>query len=61
MSIIETLKNKVANSAEANLEEVSQPILDRISDRVSGGAAAVWCRASWGSGCGAVNVENSQL
>lgn len=61
MSIIESLKSKILNSADANLEEVSQPILDRISDRVSGGTAAVWCRASWGSGCGQVNVENSQL
>lgn len=52
-SIIEKLKSKVAQQQEQGkpLDEVAQPMFQRIQDRVAGGAAAIWCRADWASGC----------
>lgn len=57
MSIIEKLRKQVAENNVQALEEVSQPMLNRIAERVSGGAGGVWCKASWGSGCDKVNVN----
>ncbi|HEV2679406.1 MAG TPA: hypothetical protein VGV14_02805 [Rhodanobacter sp.] len=59
MSIIEKLKAKIQNSVNQPLEAIAQPMLDRISERVTGGLAPVWCKASWGSGCDAVNQASS--
>lgn len=61
MDVLRSLKNKVASAREDadQPQEVSQPVLDRIRERVSGGTfhdVHVWCRASWGSGCDDVNV-----
>lgn len=73
MDILESLRSKVAAARQKGADlpqEVSGPMLDRISQRVAGGAGAakvdaslepdsqivVWCRASWGSGCDHVNV-----
>lgn len=61
MSIIEKLKAKVQNSANQPLEAIAQPMLDRISERVTGGLQAVWCKASWGSGCDSVNISAQNL
>ena len=61
MSIIERLKGKITEQQGQQLEEIAQPMLDRISDRIAGGAGAVWCRASWGSGCDHVNIKMSEL
>lgn len=71
MDILQSLRNKVAEARqkEADLpREVSAPMLDRIGNKVAGGAAAqtarevdgewvIWCRATWGSGCDEVNVQ----
>lgn len=61
MSIIESLKSKIDATNDAPLADIGQPMLDRISDRVSGGASAVWCRATWGSSCDLVNIQQPQL
>lgn len=56
MSMIQKLKAKLASIEVEQLPEVGQPMLDRIENAVAGGMAAVWCQASWGEGCDAVNV-----
>lgn len=61
MSIIEKLKAKIAETGHSQLEEIGQPMLDRVADRIAGGLAPVWCRASWGSGCDSVNVASPSV
>jgi hypothetical protein len=59
MSFLSQIKQKIAEfqGQESPLEEISQPMLERIGEKVSGGAGSVWCRAAWGSGCTHVNVN----
>lgn len=60
MSIVEKLKARLKDSTGAPLEAISQPMLDRISERVAGGQVPVWCKASWGSGCDTIQQSVSK-